>query len=251
MLDLIRPTQGRIELLGRDVRRGSVDLRRRIGYLPGDVRLYEDLTGRQLLRYFASLRGLDDLREVETLAERFELELDRPIRALSRGNRQKVGIVQAFMHRPELLVLDEPTSGLDPLMQQEFYDLLRETSADGRTVFLSSHALPEVQRIAGRVGVIREGRLELVESVEAVRARAPARVEASFVELPPASAFDGLPGVREVERRGSVIVFALDGPVDPLVKALAGFEVLGLDSHEADLEDVFLALYREGSTSAP
>ena len=154
------------------------------------------------------------------------------------------------MHRPDLLVLDEPTSGLDPLMQQEFYDLLRETTADGRTVFLSSHALAEVQRVARRVGVIREGRLELVESVEALRARAPARVEASFVELPSSGAFDGLAGVREVERRGSVVVFALQGPADPLVKALARFEVLGLDSHEADLEDVFLALYREGSGGA-
>ena len=250
MLDLIRPTKGRVELFGRDVRRDSVDVRRRLGYLPGDVRLYERLTGEQLVRYFASLRGLGDLREAHRLAGRFELDLDLPIRTLSRGNRQKVGIVQAFMHRPDLLVLDEPTSGLDPLMQQQFYDLLRETTSDGRTVFLSSHVLPEVQEIADRVAVIREGRLVLVESVEALRERAPARVEASFAEGPPAGAFADLPGVREIERRGTTIVFALEGRIDPLVKALARYEVRALDSHEADLEDVFLALYAERSTVA-
>jgi ABC-2 type transport system ATP-binding protein len=251
MLDLIRPTNGRVEVFGRDVRRDAIAVRRRLGYLPGDARLYERLTGEELIRYFASLRGLSDLRDARRLAERFELDLTLHIRTLSRGNRQKVGIVQAFMHRPDLLVLDEPTSGLDPLMQQQFYDLLHETTADGRTVFLSSHVLPEVQHVADRVAVIREGRLVLVDSVEALRERAPARVEASFAQAPPPGAFDGLPGVREVERRNTTVVFALDGPADPLVKALARYEVHGLDSHEADLEDVFLTLYREGGTGAP
>jgi ABC-2 type transport system ATP-binding protein len=251
MLDLIRPTRGRVELFGRDVRSDSVDLRRRLGYLPGDARLYERLTGGQLVHYFASLRGIDDLSTAGQLADRFQLDLDLPIRTLSRGNRQKVAIVQAFMHQPDLLVLDEPTSGLDPLMQKQFYDLLRETTADGCTVFLSSHALPEVQQVADRVAVIREGRLEVVDSVESLRARAPARVEVSFAELPPPGAFDELAGVREVDRHGSTVVFTLEGVADPLVKALARFEVLALDSHEADLEDVFLGLYREGAGSAP
>ncbi len=224
--------------------------RRRVGYLPGDARLYERLTGGELIRYFASLRGLGDLSEAKRLAERFELDLELPIRTLSRGNRQKVGIVQAFMHRPDLLVLDEPTSGLDPLMQQQFNELVKETTADGRTVFLSSHVLPEVQHVADRVAVIREGRLQLVDSVEALRARAPARVEASFAAPPPPDAFADLPGVREVERRGDTVVFALEGVADPLVKALARFDVVALDSHEADLEDVFLALYREGAADA-
>lgn len=243
MLDLIRPTQGRVEVFGKDVRNASVDVRRRLGYLPGDARLYERLTGGELIEYFASLRGLRDLSEARRLSSRFELDLETPIRALSRGNRQKVGIVQAFMHRPDLLVLDEPTSGLDPLMQQEFAELLRETTQDGRTVVLSSHVLPEVQRLAHRVAVIREGRLVIVDTVENLRARAPGRMEASFADLPPPGAFDDLLGVREVERRGTTVVFTLEGPADPLIKALARFEVLGLDSHEADLEDVFLHLY--------
>jgi ABC-2 type transport system ATP-binding protein len=158
-----------------------------------------------------------------------------------------VGIVQAFMHRPDLVVLDEPTSGLDPLMQQEFADLLRETTAEGRTVFLSSHALPEVQQVADRVAVIREGRLVIVDTVEHLRVRAPGRMEVSFAAAPPANAFDSLPGVREIERHGTTVSFVLEGPADPLVKAIARYEVLGIDSHEADLEDVFLSLYGRDS----
>src|SRR5664280_3264731 len=185
MLDLIRPTAGRIEIFGQDLRRSSVAIRARIGYLPGDLRLYERLTPREHLRYFAALRGLDGLGEGEKLAERFELELDRPIKALSKGNRQKVGLVQAFLHRPDLLLLDEPTAGLDPLVQQTFNEILREVTAEGKTVFLSSHVLSEVQRLADRVAIIREGSLELVEAVDTLRARAFVRVEATFAKPPP------------------------------------------------------------------
>jgi len=250
MLDLIRPSSGRIELFGLDARRDSVEIRRRVGYLPGDLHLYERLTARELLRYFASLRGLDGIGEGKSLAERFELELDRPIRSLSKGNRQKVGLVQAFLHRPDLLLFDEPTAGLDPLVQITFNELLREVAGAGGTVFLSSHILSEVQRLADRVAIIREGSLELVEAVETLRARAFVRVEATFAKPPPKRAFAGLPGVRELERKGPVVLFALEGPADPLIKALARYEVLALDSHEADLEDFFLTLYREGANGA-
>jgi ABC-2 type transport system ATP-binding protein len=250
MLDLIRPSSGKLELFGLDVRKQSVAVRSRAGYLPGDLHLYERLTPREYLRYVAALRGLDGLGEGEALAERFELELERPIRALSKGNRQKVGLVQAFLHQPDLLLLDEPTSGLDPLVQQTFNELLREVVAEGRTVFLSSHILSEVQRLADRVAIIREGSLELVEAVDVLRARAFVRVEATFSTPPPQEAFANLPGVRELERRGPVVVLALEGAADPLIKTLARYEVLALDSHEADLEDFFLTLYREGSASA-
>jgi ABC-2 type transport system ATP-binding protein len=244
LIDLIRPSSGRMRVFGLDPRRSGIEVRRRVGYLPGDMRLYERLTGREQLRYFASLRGMDGLGDGEILADRFDLDLDRRIQALSRGNRQKIGLVQAFMHRPDLLVLDEPTSGLDPLVQQEFYDLVAETTADGRTVFLSSHVLPEVQRIADRVAVLREGRLELLETVEAIRARAFTRFEVSFAEPPPPGAFEGLPAIHELERRNATVVFALEGAADPLVKAIARFEVIAVDVHEADLEDLVLALYR-------
>ncbi len=247
LLDLIRPTSGRVSVLGLDPRRDGVRLRRRLGYLPGDLRLDGRLSARELLAHVGHLRGLDGTGDAAALCERLELEpdLDRPIRALSRGNRQKIGLVQAFMHRPDLLVLDEPTSGLDPLRQQTFNELVREAVEDGRTVFLSSHVLSEVQHVADRVGVVRDGRLVLVETVDRLRARAFARVEATFDAEPPADAFAGLAGVRELERRNTTVTFAVDGPVDPLVKALAGHRVLALDSREADLEDVFLALYRD------
>jgi ABC-2 type transport system ATP-binding protein len=243
MLDLIRPSRGHIELFGADPRR-DVRLRRRIGYLPGDLRLYEQLTPRDFFTYFARLRGLDQLGSAPALAERLRLELDRPIHALSKGNRQKVGLVQALMHSPDLLVLDEPTAGLDPLIQQTFYEIVAEVKAAGATIFLSSHVLPEVQHVADRVALIREGRLLLVGSVEELRARALARVEVTFATLPPPAAFAGVAGVREVERYGHTILFSLEGEADALVKALARHRVIGIDSHEADLEDIFLALYR-------
>jgi|SRR5680860_1666917 len=208
------------------------------------------MTGRELVGWFARLRGMDGTGDAQALAARLDLDLDRPARALSRGNRQKVGMVQAFMHRPDLLVLDEPTSGLDPLVQQTFAALARETADRGGTVFLSSHVLSEVQHVADRVGVVREGRLELVETVESLRERAPQRVEVTFAAPPPPDAMAGVAGVRELERHGPVVLMALEGPADPLVKRLARFEVLGIDSHEADLEDVFLGLYRAGPADA-
>lgn len=245
ILDLIRPTGGRLRVLGLDPRGDGVRVRARTGYMPGDLRLYPRMTARELIAWFARLRGMAGTGDAAALAERLDLDLDRPSRALSRGNRQKVGLIQAFMHRPDLLVLDEPTSGLDPLVQQTFAALARETADRGGTVFLSSHVLSEVQHIADRVGVVREGRLELVETVEALRERAPQRVEVTFAAPPPGDLTDGVPGVREIARHGAVVLMALEGPADALVKRLARFEVLGIDSHEADLEDVFLGLYRE------
>ena len=243
ILDLIRPTRGRVEVFGADPRRDAA-LRRRIGYLPGDLRLYERLTARELCSYFAHLRGLRRLGRAEEYAARLELPLDRPIGSLSKGNRQKVGLVQAFMHEPDLLVLDEPTAGLDPLIQQTFYTLVADARAAGATIFVSSHVLPEVQHIADRVALIRDGQLVLVASVDELRARAFARVEATFATAPPLGAFAQISGVREIDRHGKTVLFALQGEIDPLLKALARFRVLSLDSHEADLEDVFLSLYR-------
>jgi beta-exotoxin I transport system ATP-binding protein len=244
LLDLIRPTSGRLTVFGLDSRRSSVAIRKRLGYLPGDLRLYERMTGAELLRYFGHLRGLDGAERAEQLAARLDLDLGRRIKELSRGNRQKVGIVQAFMHEPDLLVLDEPTSGLDPLVQETFYELVAEATKRGGTVFLSSHVLSEVQHMADRVGLIRDGRLDLVDSVENLRARAFTHVEATFAEPPPRDAFSQVAGVQKVEQDGSVVRFALEGEIDLLLKSLARFHVKALDVREADLEDVFLARYR-------
>jgi ABC-2 type transport system ATP-binding protein len=250
LLDLIRPTRGRLSVFGLDSTRDSVEIRRRVGYLPGDLRLYERLTPREHLKYFAGLRGLPSLTRAELLAERLELDLDRTIRDLSRGNRQKVGLVQAFMHEPELLVFDEPTNGLDPLVQETFYELVGEVTAGGGTVFLSSHALSEVQHVADRVALIRDGQLQLIETVETLRGRAFVHVEVTFAEPPPAEAFANVVGAHELERRGHVVLFALEGEIDPLLKRLAHFHVRALDVREADLEDIFLALYRETPDAA-
>jgi ABC-2 type transport system ATP-binding protein len=245
LLDLIRPTQGRVSVLGLDSRRDSVEIRHLLGYLPGDLRLYERLSPIELFEYFGHLRGGFDRASVVRLAERFDLELQRPIRSLSRGNKQKVGLVQVSAPRPELLVLDEPTSGLDPLVQQTFHALVREAVAEGRTVFLSSHVLSEVEHVVDRVGIIREGRIVAVEEVDDLRGRALREFEVHFAEAVGRDALAGLHGVRDVRLEGPVARILVEGSPDALIKELAHHVVFDLRSHEPDLEDVFLSYYSE------
>jgi ABC-2 type transport system ATP-binding protein len=247
LLDLIRPTAGRAALLGRDTRGRSTEARRAVGYLPGDLRLADRLTGREQLESLARLRGSIDPSLRDDLCERFGVVLDRPIRDLSKGNRQKLGLVQAFMHRPELLVLDEPTSGLDPLLQEEFRSLLREAAADGAAVFLSSHTLDEVQHAADRVGIIRTGRLIDVDRVEALRERALRHVTILFAAPTDPGPFAQIAGVRIDAVDGSTLRLAApETAMDAVVKAAARSRLLDLVSAPADLEEIFLERYREG-----
>ncbi|MEV4541255.1 ABC transporter ATP-binding protein [Micromonospora echinaurantiaca] len=249
LLDLIRPTSGRVSVLGADPRRAGVALRRRIGYLAGDFVVDGRQTARELLTYLGNLRGGVPRTRIEELADRLDLDLGRRIKGLSKGNRQKVGVVQAFMHEPELLILDEPTSGLDPFLQQEFLSLVREARAGGRTVFMSSHVMSEVQQTADRVGIIREGRLVTVARVEELREQAVRKVEISFAGPVTAAEFADLPGVSEVSVTGSTLRCRLDGRADALVKAAAGHTVVGLLSEEPDLEEIFFGYYaREEAT---
>lgn len=251
LLDLIRPTSGRIKVLGADPRRNGVALRRRIGYLAGDFVTDGRQTPRELLTYLGNLRGGVPRARVEELAARLDLDLNRRIRGLSKGNRQKVGIVQAFMHDPELLILDEPTSGLDPFLQQEFVAMVHEARAAGRTVFMSSHVMGEVQQTADRVGVIRDGRLATVARVEELRERAVRRVEIHFDGPVTEAEFAALPGVSEVSVVGTTLHCRLDGRADALVKAAAGHTVVGLLSEEPDLEELFFGSYaRKEATGA-
>jgi len=250
LLDLIRPSSGSASIFGLDTRGNSREIKRRVAYLPGDIMLYEKLTGREALTYTANLRGGVDWRFVQELAERLECDLTRKIRSLSRGNKQKVGLVIAFMTKPELLIMDEPSSGLDPLMQQEFYRLIQEVKADGRTVFISSHNMPEVERVCDRVGIIRRGELVTMEDVGSLRERALHQLEFHFATSVPLEAFVGLPGVRDVAVNDSVLSCTTMGTPDALIKAVARYEVVKLVSHEPHLEDVFLSYYGEGENHA-
>jgi len=249
LLDLIRPSSGQATVLGEVPRAGGPALRRRIGYLPGDFTVSGGQTARELLTHLGYLRGGVAVTHIESLAERFDLDLSARIRSLSKGNRQKVGVVQAFMHEPELLILDEPTIGLDPLIQQRFLDLVAEARTAGQTVFMSSHVLSEVQQAADRVGIVRDGMMVAVEAVDTIRRRAVRRVEVHFDEAVPAEAFADLPDLVDVELDGAVLRCRLAGRADPLVKALARFGVSSLTVEEPDLEELFLVYYHGGEAA--
>jgi ABC-2 type transport system ATP-binding protein len=245
LLDLIRPTAGSARVLGRDANRDSVEIRRRVGFLPGDMALYPKLTGRAVLAYLADLRGGVDERLRNSLVERFDADIDRPIHQLSTGNRQKLGLIQAFMHAPELLILDEPIAGLDPLVQQSFHALLREVTAEGRTVFLSSHTLSEVERVTQRLAILRRGRLVVVDSLENLRKVAVQRLEIEFADTVDGNEFRALPGVTEVEAHGRTLTIGFAGSADPVVKAAAAHDVRAIRPREEDLEEIFLRYYED------
>jgi ABC-2 type transport system ATP-binding protein len=198
-----------------------------------------------VLDSLGQLRGGVDPRVRDSLAARFDADLDRPVRQLSTGNRQKLGLIQAFMHEPELLILDEPIAGLDPLVQQSFHSLLQEVSAEGRTVFLSSHTLSEVERVTQRLAILRQGRLVVVDSLENLRKVAVQRIEIEFAEHVPAEEFRALPGVKDVEAKELTLTIGFEGSADAVVKAAAAHQVRAIRPREDDLEDIFLRYYRE------
>jgi ABC-2 type transport system ATP-binding protein len=243
LLDLIRPASGRALVFGRDCRNDAPAVHRLTGYLPGEFALDPKLTGRQLVTYLGNLRGRVDWPFVESIAKRLELELDRPFGDYSRGNKQKVGLVQALMHRPKLLILDEPTTGLDPLNQEASLALVREARSDGATVFFSSHILSEVEEVCDRVGFIREGRLVRVGPVhEVVRVKGHA-VAADCAIAPDAAAFAALPRVTNVEVKDRSVRFHVAGDMREALQVLARFEPVELVSREPSLTEIFVGLY--------
>ncbi len=244
IMGLSRPSAGVVEVLGSRPREG-VALRRRVGYLPGELALFPALTGRDVVARVARIHGGVNGSDIDELVTRLGAELDRPVRTLSKGNRQKIGVVLAFMHRPELLVLDEPTSGLDPLMQDEFAALVRERVADGATVFLSSHDLDEVERIVNQVAIIRDGRLVAVDTVTGLRERAPRVIEVRFDHQPEASSLATLPGVRVLDTWHETVRVEVVGPVAPFLQAVATLGVTDLAARPAGLDEIFRAFYRE------
>jgi ABC-2 type transport system ATP-binding protein len=243
MLDLIRPTSGRALVFGIESSADPVAIHRRVGYIPGEFTLYDRLTGKQTLEYFANLRGGVDATYQQSLIERFELDPSRRFREYSKGNKQKVGVIIALQHRPELLVLDEPTSGLDPLVQQTVFTTLREAVADGASVFLSSHILSEVEKSADRVAIIREGRIVKTDTVEGLRDLAHHQVELRFAGHVPTAEFEHLAGVSDVVADDHVLRLRVAGAITPVVQAAARYELLDFVSREPSLEETFLAQY--------
>jgi len=248
ILDLIRPTSGTIRVLGLDPVAQGAELRAQIGYLPGELVLEGAENVGELLGFFARLQGHVDPDWVSELSERLELDRTRKVKNLSKGNKQKVGIVQAFMHRPALLVLDEPTSGLDPLMQQVFLNLVTEAKAAGQTVFMSSHILSEVQEVADRVAIIKDGRLVTVGTVESLQRQAVSQVEIRFGESFRTEEFTSLAHVGGVRVEGNTLHCVVDGSVDALIKQAAHYRVDALFCHKPDLEAIFMDEYvKEGA----
>ena len=251
VLDLIHPTRGRASILGIDTHAESVAIREHIGYLPSDLAMYPRLTGRDTLRYFANLRGGVDWGHVDELAERLSADLSMKVGEYSSGNRQKVGLIQAFMNRPRFIVMDEPSTGLDPLVQREFQEMVREVAEDGRTVFLSSHTLSEVQRVADRVGVIRNGYLVEVSAVEDLRSRAIRHVEFTYRSAVEVDGLSSLDGVRDVAATDNRVRLAFDGSMAELLAAATRLgELIDVASQEADLEEIFLSYYEGTEVSA-
>ncbi len=247
LLDIIRPTAGEARIFGLDCQKQGVQARRRIGYLPGELALYGSMRASQFFEMYASLQNNGAARDTwKGLAERLDLDATRRIRQLSRGNRQKVGVVAAFMNKPDLLILDEPTSGLDPLMQQTVMELVRETNAAGATVFFSSHILPEVQAVCDRVGIIREGALVATERVEDLTRQQFKRVQMVFSAPPPADAFN-LEGVAVTGQDERTVTLKVQQNLDAVLARAAGLGIIDIETIPVTLEEIFLAFYGKGN----
>ena len=250
LLDHLRPTSGRATVFGIETTADPVAIHRRIGYLPGEFTLYDKLTGGQTIEYFANLRGGVDAAYQADLVARLDVDPTRKFKEYSKGNKQKIGLIVALQHRPDLLVLDEPTSGLDPLVQQTFYEVIREAKAEGRTIFLSSHILSEVEKTCDRVAIIREGQLAKVDRVEALRDLAHHQVELRFSGDVPVGAFAAIPGVSEVTTEDHTLRMRVSGSIAPVVREAARYELLDFVSREPSLEETFLAQYGHGAGQA-
>jgi ABC-2 type transport system ATP-binding protein len=244
MLDVIRPSAGTIRVLGMDAQRDTLALHQRIGYIPGDVRLPGQMTGKQIINYFSRLQGRQPVL-LDDLVARFDVEMKRQLKSYSKGMRQKIGIVLGFMCDPDVLILDEPSSGLDPLLQRTFNEFLLEEQARGKTIFMSSHIMSDVEKVCQRVAVIRQGELVTVEEVEKLREKAGQRVTVEFGDTVAQEELTRIPGVSMVSKNNSSYHFSVSGSMDPLIKALSRHEVVRLQAEEAPLEEVFLKFYEE------
>jgi ABC-2 type transport system ATP-binding protein len=252
LMALLHADSGSAKIAGLDCWKDSLEIKRLTGYMPGEPALDPNLTGGQILEYFAHLRGGVDQAYLKQLVERFELDTSRKFRQYSTGNKRKVVLIQAFMHRPRLLILDEPTSGLDPLNQQEFDRMVKEARDEGRTVFLSSHVLSEVEKTCTRVGIIRDGSIARIGDVAEVKAIKRYEITITFANPVPAETFKTLEGVADVETldHGNAVRLAMQGSADAVIKAAANYPVVSLTSYEPSLEDIFLRYYESDTEPA-
>ena len=253
LMGLVRPTAGSAHIFGLDCIRDYVEVKKKVGYVPGEMPQFGSLRGSEVVAYLGGMRGGADVRLVRGLAERFNLDLSRRYREYSSGNKQKLGIVLAFMHRPQLLILDEPTSGLDPLIQQEFYALLNETREGGATIFLSSHILSEVERACDRVGIVRAGRLVRIADLDELHRIRFHHVEIEFATgaRVPLDAIKAAAGGEDVVAEDHRVACTVKGSFEPLLHAIRDAKVTNLVSHEPSLEEIFLEYYRDAPRALP
>ena len=243
ILNFIYPTEGKISVFGLDSRLDSVEIKKNIGYLAGDISLYGNMNGIKLFKYLTKLGKASDWNYIHHLSELFEAVLERKISSLSKGNKQKIGLIQAFMHKPEFLILDEPTSGLDPLMKQSFYDLVLDAKRHGTTVFVSSHDLTEVQKICDKVSFIKAGKLVASENIKNNVAINLRKYEAEFRSAPDENIFEGIPNVTDIERQGTRLIFTVTGDVSAALSAVVSQQPVDLREEDTNLEDLFMKYY--------
>ncbi len=244
LMNFIQPTSGSATILGNDIVSGSVAIRKSVGYLAGDGEMYPKMTGRQYLKYMSEIQPAKSQSYIKELEKRFKADLDKKLGELSRGNRQKINIIQAFMHQPDILILDEPTSGLDPLMQEEFYQLIKESKSRGATVFASSHILSEVQKMCDRVGIIREGKLVTERNISEMTSEAAQTFDITFAGKVPSSELSKINGVKVTSHNGQNATIHVHGKLSPVFSVLAKHDVVKIDARNLDLEEVFLRFYQ-------
>tara|TARA_B100000686_G_scaffold253407_1_gene264402 strand:+ start:33253 stop:34113 length:861 start_codon:yes stop_codon:yes gene_type:complete len=243
MLGILNPSEGYVEVLGKRPTQKNVKIFKNMGYLPGELSTYQKLTGNEVLKFFSSLRNIDDDQYIRNLIERLDYDPNKYIKELSKGNKQKLGLILAFMHKPELLILDEPSSGLDPLMQQITIELIQEARLNGSTIFLSSHIFSEIDKVAERVGFVKEGKLIVEESLEILKSNAMKSIVIYFKETIPLNLFDNIKNVNLIETNKNVVKLNIFGPIDEIIKVISKYEIIDLTTQDPTLEELFMNYY--------
>lgn len=243
MLGILNPSEGYVEVLGKRPTQKNVKIFKNMGYLPGELSTYQKLTGNEVLKFFSSLRNIDDDQYIRNLIERLDYDPNKYIKELSKGNKQKLGLILAFMHKPELLILDEPSSGLDPLMQQITIELIQEARLNGSTIFLSSHIFSEIDKVAERVGFVKEGKLIVEESLEVLKSNAMKSIVIYFKETIPLNLFDNIKNVNLIETNKNVVKLNIFGPIDEIIKVISKYEIIDLTTQDPTLEELFMNYY--------